>query len=299
MTKKENFLKGFFKENPIFTFLLGMCPALAVTAVFETALGMGLLVIFVLTMSNIVVSLLRNLIPDEVRTPAYIVIIATFVTIVGMVSKAFAYDLYLALGVFIPLIVVNCLILGRAEAYASKNSVLDSAIDGFGMGLGFTFALVVIGVFREVLATGNVIYGEYLPFFVAEPITLLSLHGVLFLLLLVMILVLVLQFRKVKKDPDADITDYRLIYINIFILVVLVLLFAFVPTDFNISEYALNMFGLAPGAFIALGLILAFNQSRSVRKTNKEIAKQKKLIAERKKAALAKKAAMAKKEVAS
>ena len=148
MSKKENFLKGFIKENPIFVFLLGMCPALAVTSTFETALGMGLLVIFVLTGSNVVISLLRKYIPDNVRTPSYIVIIATFVTIIKMLTNAYAFPLYQSLGVFIPLIVVNCLILGRAESFASKNNVVDSAIDGVGMGLGFTFALVVIGIIR-------------------------------------------------------------------------------------------------------------------------------------------------------
>ncbi|MCF7925715.1 MAG: electron transport complex subunit RsxE, partial [Candidatus Izimaplasma sp.] len=127
MSKKENLLKGLFKENPIFVFLLGMCPALAVTATFETALGMGLLVIFVLTGSNVVVSMLRKYIPNNVRTPSYIVIIATFVTVVQMLTNAYTFALYQSLGVFIPLIVVNCLILGRAESYGSKNYVIDSA----------------------------------------------------------------------------------------------------------------------------------------------------------------------------
>lgn len=181
MSKKENFLKGFFKENPIFVFLLGMCPALAVTGTLETSFGMGLLVIFVLTFSNIVVSLIKNWIPDEIRTPAYIVVIATFVTVVKMLTQAEAVELYDALGVFIPLIVVNCLILGRAEAFASKNNVLDSAIDGVGMGMGFTFALMVIGAFRELLATGSLVYGEYLKFFLSEgqePITFFSFNWI-------------------------------------------------------------------------------------------------------------------------
>ena len=163
MTKKENFLKGFIKENPIFVFLLGMCPALAVTATFETSLGMGLLVIFVLTSSNVAISLLKKYIPEEVRTPSYIVIIATFVTVVKMLTEAYALPLYTALGVFIPLIVVNCLILGRAEAFASKNGVIDSAIDGVGMGIGFTIGLSIIGITRELLATGQIAYGVYLP----------------------------------------------------------------------------------------------------------------------------------------
>ncbi|PAT02161.1 hypothetical protein CI105_02115 [Candidatus Izimaplasma bacterium ZiA1] len=179
MTKLQNLTKGFFKENPIFVYLLGMCPSLAVTGSFETALGMGILVVFVLTLSNVAISIFRNLIPTEVRTPAYIVIIATFVTIVQMLTNAFALDLSIALGVFIPLIVVNCLILGRAEAFASKNSIIDSAIDGFGMGLGFTLGLVVIGIFREFLATGGIMYGIYLPFFVDAPVTLFSLDWII------------------------------------------------------------------------------------------------------------------------
>ena len=164
MKRRELFTRGFLKENPIFVFLLGMCPALAVTTTFETSLGMGMLVIFVLTMSNIVVSLIKGFVPEQVKIPSYIVVIATFVTIVAMLTEAFAFELYLSLGVFIPLIVVNCLILGRAEAFASKNTVVDSAVDGFGMGIGFTIGLVVIGVVRELLSTGQIAYGIYLPF---------------------------------------------------------------------------------------------------------------------------------------
>ncbi len=164
MNRKEILTRGFFKENPIFVYLLGMCPSLAVTTTFETSLGMGLLVIFVLTMSNIVISLIKGFVPAQAKIPSYIVVIATFVTIVAMVSEAYLFDLYLSLGVFIPLIVVNCLILGRAEAFASKNSVVDSAIDGFGMGVGFTIGLSIIGITRELLATGQIAYGVYLPF---------------------------------------------------------------------------------------------------------------------------------------
>ncbi len=163
VTKAAIFTKGIIKENPIFVFLLGMCPALAVTSTAETALGMGLLVVFVLTMSNIVVSLIKGFIPNEVRVPSYIVVIATFVTIVEMLTEAFAPALFEALGIFIPLIVVNCLIMGRAEAFASKNNVLDSAIDGLGMAVGFTLAMLLIGATREILATGAIAYGVYLP----------------------------------------------------------------------------------------------------------------------------------------
>ncbi|XMB86478.1 electron transport complex subunit E [Mycoplasmatota bacterium WC44] len=164
MNRRQILTRGFLKENPIFVFLLGMCPSLAVTTTFETSLGMGILVIFVLTFSNMVVSLIKGFVPDQIKIPSYIVVIATFVTIVAMLTEAFAFNLYLSLGVFIPLIVVNCLILGRAEAFASKNSVVDSAIDGFGMGVGFTIGLIVIGVVRELLATGQIAYGVYLPF---------------------------------------------------------------------------------------------------------------------------------------
>ncbi len=163
-TQWTNLTKGFIRENPIFVFLLGMCPALAVTTTMETGLGMGLLVIFVLTSSNIVVSLLKDLIPKEVQIPAYIVIIATFVTIVGLLTEAYAYELHQSLGVFIPLIVVNCLIMGRATSYASKNDVKSSAIDGFGMALGFTGALMLIGVTREIFSSGAIALGVYLPF---------------------------------------------------------------------------------------------------------------------------------------
>lgn len=163
MSKKENLLKGFIKENPIFVSLLGMCPALAVTTYVETAIGMGMLVIFVLIFSNMVISLVKNIIPDEIRIPSYIVIIASFVTIIQMLTNAYAPSLASSLGVFIPLIAVNCIILGRAESFASKNNVIDSMIDGLSMGLGFTFAITVIAFVRELLATGAIAYGVYLP----------------------------------------------------------------------------------------------------------------------------------------
>ncbi len=163
MSVKDNFLKGIFKENPVFVFLLGMCPALAVTAFVETALGMGILVILVLIGSNIVVSLMKNIIPSEIRIPAFIVIIAAFVTIIEMLTIAYAGALADSLGVFIPLIVVNCMILGRAESYASQNNVFNSIIDALGMGIGFTLAVVILAFFRELLATGAISYGVYLP----------------------------------------------------------------------------------------------------------------------------------------
>ena len=161
---KKNFLKGIVAENPLLVSILGTCPALATTKSLEAAIGMGILFTIVLLCSNVLVSLLRKLIPEEIRTPAYIVIIATFVTIVKMMTNAFLPELYSTLGVFISLIVVNCIVLGRAEAYASKNTVFDSFIDGLGMGVGYTLAIMLIAVFRELLGTGAFTFGKIFTF---------------------------------------------------------------------------------------------------------------------------------------
>jgi len=155
MNQWKNFSKGFIKENPIFVLLLGMCPTLGVTSSAINGLGMGLATTFVLLMSNIVVSLVKNLVPDKVRIPSFIVIIASFVTAVQLVMQAYVPELYKSLGLFIPLIVVNCIVLGRAEAFASKNSLLSAAVDGLGIGLGFSFALVLLGGIRELLGSGK------------------------------------------------------------------------------------------------------------------------------------------------
>ena len=148
--------KGIWKENPIFVIMLGMCPTLAVSTQVSNALGMGLGVVFVLTLSNIFISLLKKVSPDSIRIPSYIVIIASFVTILEMLMHAYMPSLYDALGIYLSLIVVNCVILGRAEAFANKNSVLDSALDGIGMGLGFTLGLTIIALIREVLGSGTI-----------------------------------------------------------------------------------------------------------------------------------------------
>jgi electron transport complex protein RnfE len=153
MNQWKNFNKGFIRENPVFVLLLGMCPTLGVTSTAYNGLGMGLATLFVLLMSNIVVSLVKNLIPDKVRIPSFIVIIATFVTIVDLVMAGYLPDLHEQLGLFIPLIVVNCIVLGRAEAFASKHSFSSSLIDGLGMGLGFTFALTLLGGVREIIGS--------------------------------------------------------------------------------------------------------------------------------------------------
>ena len=155
LSQKQNFLKGIIKDNPVFVMLLGMCPTLGVTSSAFNGLGMGIATLFVLFMSNIVVSIFKSQIPSKVRIPAFIVIIASFVTIVEMVLEAFIPFLYEQLGIFIPLIVVNCLILGRAEAFASKNTVTSSVIDALGMGIGFTIALTLLGAVREILGNGS------------------------------------------------------------------------------------------------------------------------------------------------
>lgn len=171
----ERITNGIFKENPALILMLGMCPTLAVTTSAINGLGMGLSSLVVLAISNVVISLLRKIIPDEVRLPAFIVVVASFVTVVELLMEAYMESLYAALGIYIPLIVVNCIILGRAEAYASKNPPLLSLFDGLGMGLGFTIALVIIGSIRELLGAGS-IFGYALPgnfepiaFFVRAP----------------------------------------------------------------------------------------------------------------------------------
>lgn len=180
MSQWNNFSRGFFKENAVFVLLLGLCPTLGVTTSAFNGLGMGLATTFVLLMSNIVVSLIKRYIPDKVRIPSYIVIIASFVTIVELVMQAYIPDLFAALGLFIPLIVVNCLVLGRAEAFASKNNLITAAIDGMGMGLGFTMALVMLGAVREILGSGSLfgfkfIQGDGMIVFVLAPGAFLAL----------------------------------------------------------------------------------------------------------------------------
>lgn len=163
MSKWNILTKGFFKENPSLILVLGTCPTLAVTTSVNNALGMGAATTFVLLMSNIIISLLKNVIPDKVRIPCYIVIIATFVSMVDLLIQGFAPALSASLGVFIPLIVVNCIVLGRAEAFASKNGVWDSILDGLGMGIGFTISLVLIAAVREILGAGAFMGHQFIP----------------------------------------------------------------------------------------------------------------------------------------
>ncbi len=163
MSKLNILTKGFFKENPSLILVLGTCPTLAVTTSANNALGMGAATTFVLLMSNILISMLKNVIPDKIRIPCFIVIIATFVSMIDLIIQGFLPALSASLGVFIPLIVVNCIVLGRAEAFASKNPVFDSLLDGLGMGIGFTISLVLIAAVREVLGAGSFMGFTFIP----------------------------------------------------------------------------------------------------------------------------------------
>lgn len=161
----KEFLKGIIKENPTFVLLLGLCPTLAVSVSVNNAIGMGIAATFVLLGSNVIIALIKNFIPERVRIPCYIVVIATFVTIAELSMKAYSPALNRALGIYVPLIVVNCIVLGRAEAYACKNSVVNSFFDGLGMGVGFTLALILISAIREFLGTGKILGQVVFPSF--------------------------------------------------------------------------------------------------------------------------------------
>lgn len=163
MSAFKELTKGIFKENPTFVLVLGMCPTLAVTSSLKNAIGMGMASTFVLMFSNILISLLKDLIPSKIRIPAYIVVIASFVSIIDMAMAAYVPELHKNLGIFIPLIVVNCIILGRAEAFACKNNVFKSALDGIGMGLGFTLSLSVVSIIREILGAGQLLEIDIMP----------------------------------------------------------------------------------------------------------------------------------------
>lgn len=180
MSQLKNFTKGFIRENPVFALFLGLCPTLGVTTSAINGIAMGLATTFVLLMSNMVISLIKSFVPDKVRIPSFIVVIASFVTIVQLLMQAFVPTLFEALGLFIPLIVVNCIVLGRAEAFASKNTLWSSAVDGTGMGLGFTFALGILGSVREILGSGSIfnykfIEGDGMLIFVLSPGAFLAL----------------------------------------------------------------------------------------------------------------------------
>ena len=200
----ERLYNGIVKENPTFVLMLGMCPTLAVTTAAINGVGMGLASTAVLTLSNIMISMLRKVIPGRVRMPAFIVIVATFVTVVDFLMQAYCPpSLYDALGIYIPLIVVNCIILGRAEAYASKNPVLPSMFDGLGMGLGFTVALTILGAFRELLGAGQIFGMQVMPS-AYEPITIFILApGAFFVLACLVAIQNKVKSKKPKKAGEA------------------------------------------------------------------------------------------------
>lgn len=203
MKRLSNLTRGILKENPVLVLILGTCPTLAVSTQATNAVGMGLAATAVLVCSNVAISLLRNVIPDKVRIPCYIVVIAGFVTIVQMVVEAYAYSLYQALGIFLPLIVVNCIILGRAEMFANKNGVGDSALDGIGMGIGFTLALLAMATIREIFGNGTW-FGMAIPVLSDNPISIMTMAPggfVVFGLLIALV-------NKITKGKAIKKTDF-------------------------------------------------------------------------------------------
>lgn len=202
MNNTQTLLKGIIKENPVLVLLLGTCPTLAVTADVKSAVGMAAAAAVVLILSNFVISLLRNIIPDKVRIPCYIVVIAGFVTVVEMLMHAFFPDIYSALGIFLSLIVVNCIILGRAEMFASKNGVVASILDGIGMAIGFALALIAMATLREVFGAGS-FFGMEIPFIKDYTIPILtSAPGGFFVFGL--LIAIVNKFLSKKKKPKAE-----------------------------------------------------------------------------------------------
>ncbi len=216
LTPKQNIIKGMFKENPTFVLVLGMCPTLGTTTSLETALGMGLSVLFVLLLTNTIISLIRKIVPSDIRIPVYIVVIALVVTLIEWFLNAYLNDLYKSLGIFLPLIVVNCIILGRAEAFASENTIVDSFFDGMGMGLGFTLGLSTLGFTRELLGTGQV---QLLGFKIFEQSAAASFlvqpaGAFLTLGLLIGIINTIRLDREKKKKAEMDIKIARALKIK-------------------------------------------------------------------------------------
>lgn len=192
----KEFTKGLIKENPLFSLLLGTCASLAVTTSVDNALGMGAALTFVLVGSNLVISLMRKIIPDNIRIPSYIVVIATFVTILEMFMHAYVPALYASLGIFVPLIVVNCIILGRAEAFAGKNGLLASLLDGLGMGIGYTFSLLAISAVREILGNGTFLGFTVLGDSIPPALIMILPPGAFFTLACILALIKKLQSKK-------------------------------------------------------------------------------------------------------
>ncbi|WP_027632201.1 electron transport complex subunit RsxE [Clostridium hydrogeniformans] len=204
----ERLKNGIWDENPIFVQVLAMCPTLAVTANAKNAFGMGIATTVVLICSNLVISLIRKLIPSKVRIPAYIVVIASFVTIIEFLIQGYVPSLYKSLGIFIPLIVVNCVILGRAEAYASKNKVIPSIFDGLGMGLGFTLALTILGSFRELIGSGTLFEIQIMPTSYVPASIMVLAPGAFFTLGILMVIINIIKMKKSgNKNNKVKIHD--------------------------------------------------------------------------------------------
>lgn len=204
MSRLKNLTRGIIKENPVLVLVLGTCPTLAVSTQASNAVGMGIAATAVLVCSNMAISLLRNVIPDKVRIPCYIVLIAGFVTIVQMIVEAFAYSLYEALGIYLPLIVVNCIILGRAEMYANRNTVLNSALDGVGMGIGFTLTLLVMASIREIFGNGTW-FGMPIPVLSTNNISVLTMApgGFVIFGCLIALVNRITKGKAIKKDESG------------------------------------------------------------------------------------------------
>lgn len=205
----ERIKSGIVDENPIFIQVIGMCPTLAVSTSVENAIGMGLATTAVLMGSNVVISMLRKIIPNKIRIPAFIVVIASFVTLIQFLLQGFVPALYKSLGIFIPLIVVNCIILGRAEAYASKNGVMKSLYDGFGMGLGFTVALVILGTIREILGAGTFYGMKVMPASYQPALIMILAPGAFFALGLLMAGLNYYKASAAKKAAKSEKTDIQ------------------------------------------------------------------------------------------
>lgn len=200
---KSIFANGIYKKNAIFMLALGLCPSLAVTTSMSNAIGMGVAVIFILTLSNVIISALRRLIPDAIRIPAYIGLIAGIVTIVEMLVHAYVPALYVSLGIYLPLIVVNCIILERAESFASKNTVLYSMLDGFAVGIGFTGALLILAFFRELLGTGTLFGIQILPTFITPALIMILPPGAF--ITFGILLAIIAAFRNHRKKKEEEV----------------------------------------------------------------------------------------------
>ena len=244
----ERVYNGLIKENPTFILMLGMCPTLAVTTSAINGVGMGLSTTVVLILSNMLISMLRKIIPDKVRVPAFIVIVASFVTIVQFLVQGFIPSLYASLGIYIPLIVVNCIILGRAESYASKNPIVPSIFDGVGMGLGFTFGLTCIGIIREIIGAGTIFNVKMTE--LREMMGTGAGIGIGVVILAVGVILIAWGAMSLRKNGTAPV---KIVAIAVGIVLVLLAVVALLGQLYT----PVTLIGLAPGAFFVLAVLVA------------------------------------------